>query len=88
MPINTLNKYYFYEKIYIINLSNKYVNSLFKINNYGKAKNKINIIKKIEPKTVKSISKEEWLNSKLKDFFSHTISIKLLNFDDYIKSIN
>lgn len=72
-------------KAIFINNIYKYVNSLFKINNYGKAKNKINIIKKIEPKTVKSISKEdniEWLNSKLKDFFSHTISKKLLNFDD------
>ena len=62
-----------------------YVNSLFKINNYGKAKHKINIIKKIDPKLVKTISKEdniEWLNSKLKNFFSQNISKKLLNYDN------
>ena len=72
-------------KALFINNIYLYVNSLFKINNYGKAKHKINIIKKIDPKLVKTISKKDnmdWLNSKLKDFFSQSISKKLLNFEN------
>ena len=72
-------------KALFINNIYLYVNSLFKINNYGKAKHKINIIKKIDPKLVKTISKEDnmvWLNSKLRDFFSQNISKKLLNFEN------
>lgn len=72
-------------KALFINNIYKYVNSLFNINNYGKAKKNINLIKKIEPRFVKTISKEDnvkWLNSKLKEFFSQNISKKLLNFDN------
>ena len=72
-------------KAIFINNIYVYVNSLFKINNYGKAKHKINIIKKIDSKLVKTISKEEniqWLNSKLREFFSQSISKKLLNFEN------
>lgn len=64
-----------------------YVNSLFKINNYGKSKIPIKIIKKPETSLTKSISKEDnllWLNSRLEYIFSRHISSKLSNFEsDY-----
>ena len=68
-----------------------YVNSLFKINNYGKSKTQINIIKKTNAVFVKSINKEEnlkWLDTQLKDIFSQSLSTKLSNFDlDYNKKL-
>ena len=74
-------------KIQFMNHIYLYVNSLFKMNNYTKSKNQINIIKKIEPKYIKSISKIDnltFLNSKLKLVFSQNLSTKLSNFsNDY-----
>ena len=78
-------------KVQFINNLLQYVNSLFKINNYGKSKTPINIIKKINSIFVKSINKEDnlkWLDTKLKDIFSQQISTKLSNFDmDYNKKL-
>ena len=78
-------------KVQFINNLLQYVNSLFKINNYGKSKTPINIIKKTNSIFVKSINKEDnlkWLDTKLKDTFSQQISTKLSNFDmDYNKKL-
>ena len=71
-------------KVQLITHIFNYINSLFNINNYGKSKKQINVIKKVDSIYIKSISKEEnieWLNSKLNFIFSKTISSKLSNFD-------
>lgn len=71
-------------KVQLITHIFNYINSLFNINNYGKSKKQINVIKKVDSIYIKTISKEEnieWLNSKLNFIFSKTISSKLSNFD-------
>ena len=71
-------------KVQLITHIFNYINSLFNINNYGKSKKQINVIKKVDSIYIKSISKEEnieWLNSKLNFIFSKTISSTLSNFD-------
>ena len=78
-------------KIQLIKNILDYVNSLFMINNYGKSKKPINIIKKTDCLFNKSISKLDnikWLDSKLYNIFSQKVSIKLSNFDsDYNKKL-
>ena len=68
-----------------------YINSLFKLNNYGKSKHQINIIKKIVPSHVKSASKHDnltFLDSKLKNVFSENISDKISNYSkDYNRKL-
>ena len=71
-------------KVQLITHIFNYINSLFNINNYGKSKKQINVIKKLDTIYIKTISKEEnieWLNSKLNFIFSKTISSALSNFD-------
>ena len=71
-------------KVQLITHIFNYINSLFNINNYGKSKKQINVIKKLDTIYIKTISKEEnieWLNSKLNFIFSKTISSTLSNFD-------
>lgn len=74
-------------KVQLIKNIYEYINSLFNINNYGKSKKPINIIKKVNSLLIKSISKEDnlrWLDSTVEFFFSHNISVKLTNFEkDY-----
>ena len=78
-------------KVQFTNNLLNYVNSLFKINNYGKSKTPINIIKKTSAIFVKSINKEDnlrWLDTQLKSIFSQKLSTKLSNFDmDYNKKL-
>lgn len=78
-------------KVQLINNIYEYINSLFNINNYGKSKKPINIIKKVNPVIIKSISKVDnmiWLDSTIEFFFSQDISIKLTNFEkDYNKKL-
>ena len=55
------------------------------INNYGKSKKPINIIKKVNSFLIKSINKEdnlEFLDLSISEFFSQKLSSKLLNFKD------
>ena len=63
-----------------------YINLSFKKNQDNLIGNKkpINIIQKINACETKSISKESnirWLNSKIKDIFSHKISSKFVSFE-------
>ena len=74
-------------KVQLITHIFNYINSLFNINNYGKSKKQINVIKKVDLIYIKTISKEEnieWLNSKLNFIFSKTISSTLSNFDNQL----
>ena len=74
-------------KVKLINNIYEYINSLFNINNYGKSKKPIIILKKVNPSIGRSISKQDnidWLNTTLKYFFSNNVSIKFSNYSyDY-----
>lgn len=74
-------------KVKLINNIYEYINSLFNINNYGKSKKPIIILKKVNPSITRSISKQDnidWLNTTLKFFFSNNVSIKFSNYSyDY-----
>ena len=70
-------------KAKLINNLYEYINSLFNINNYGKSKTPIIILKKVNPSIGRSISKIEnleWLETQLKNFFSNNVSIKFSNY--------
>ena len=72
-------------KVQFINNLYTYINRLFNINNYGKSKKPINIIKKVNSFLIKSINKEdnlEFLDLSISEFFSQKLSSKLLNFKD------
>ena len=64
-----------------------YINSCFLINDNIKPEKQINVLKTLNSKTIKSISKKDnikWLNMTLKEFFSQKISTKLCHFNlDY-----
>ena len=64
-----------------------YINSCFLINDNIKPEKHINVLKTLNSKTIKSISKKDnikWLNMTLKEFFSQNISTKLCHFNlDY-----
>ena len=74
-------------KVKLINNIYEYIDSLFNINNYGKSKKPIIILKKVNPSIGRSISKQDnidWLNTTLKYFFSNNVSIKFSNYSyDY-----
>lgn len=74
-------------KVKLINNIYEYINSLFNINNYGKSKKPIIILKKVNPSIGRSISKQDnidWLNTTLKYYFSNNVSIKFSNYSyDY-----
>ena len=74
-------------KVKLINNIYEYINSLFNINNYGKSKTPIYILKKVNPSIGRAISKNEnleWLNTTLKYFFSNNVSVKFSNYSyDY-----
>ena len=61
-----------------------FVNSCFLINKNIKTKKQINVLKTINSKSIKSISKLEnikWLYTPLKDFFSQNITTKLCHYN-------
>ena len=64
-----------------------YVNSCFLINENIKPEKHINVLKTLNSKAIKSISKKDnikWLNMTLKEFFSQNISTKLCHYNlDY-----